>query len=206
MFGFRRIIMLYYTLADYKRQDSCPQQPGKDDSGCNLGSTLFLYKKIKISRIYYYKIEGDVYSETIVSGGGGGGSSVGGAIVGGLIAGEAGAIIASRKGVNPITSQTVLHDNRTVALYYYPDAESKKLEKLTLSKGAYETLFSLLPEKEYSFVLSAKNEKSNANRSVSSAKCPSTKEKLLELEGLLADALITQEEYSQKRSEILANL
>lgn len=57
--------------------------------------------------------EGNVHYTTEVRGGGGGGSSIKGAIVGGVIAGEAGAIIGSRKATDPITSSTKQIDDRT---------------------------------------------------------------------------------------------
>ena len=56
--------------------------------------------------------EGDVYYTTQVRGGGGGGSSIKGAVIGGMIAGEAGAIIGSRKPTESITSTTNKIDDR----------------------------------------------------------------------------------------------
>ena len=55
---------------------------------------------------------GEVHYTTQVHGGGGGGTSVKGAIIGGVLAGEAGAIIGSRKPVDPITSTTQRIDDR----------------------------------------------------------------------------------------------
>ena len=57
--------------------------------------------------------EGNVHYTTEVQGGGGGGSSIKGAVIGGVIAGEAGAIIGSRKSTDPITSSTKQIDDRT---------------------------------------------------------------------------------------------
>lgn len=88
--------------------------------------------------------------ETIISGGGGGGSSLGGAVVGALIAGPTGAIIGSRKSINPIHSKTVTHDEReTLIEFFY---EGKK-QYMFLDSQSYAALIKLIPEKEYSIVL-----------------------------------------------------
>jgi len=55
---------------------------------------------------------GEVHYTTQVHGGGGGGTSIKGAIIGGVLAGEAGAIIGSRKPTDPITSTTQKIDDR----------------------------------------------------------------------------------------------
>lgn len=77
-----------------------------------------IYKLIKIKKdaIVSVSQEGDVHYTTEVLGGGGGGSSIKGAIIGGVIAGEAGAIIGSRKSTDPITSTTKQIDDRTTKL------------------------------------------------------------------------------------------
>lgn len=74
-----------------------------------------IYKLISIkkSNIVSVSQEGDVHYTTEVHGGGGGGSSIKGAIIGGVIAGDAGAIIGSRKSTDPITSSTKQIDDRT---------------------------------------------------------------------------------------------
>ena len=59
---------------------------------------------------------GCVENRTVVTGGGGGGSSIKGAIVGGILAGEAGAIIGSRKTTNPITVTSGPSDGRRTIL------------------------------------------------------------------------------------------
>jgi hypothetical protein len=61
---------------------------------------------------------GNVYSDTKISGGG---PSIGGALVGGVIAGEAGAIVG---GTKKITSSTETHDARGVFLTAVSDAGS----------------------------------------------------------------------------------
>lgn len=77
-----------------------------------------LYRIISVSKsnIVNLSQEGDIHYTTEVSGGGGGGSSIKGAIIGGVIAGDAGAIIGSRKSTDPITSSTKQIDDRTTNL------------------------------------------------------------------------------------------
>ena len=67
---------------------------------------------IKIKDIANLSQEGSIHYTTSVQGGGGGGSSLKGAIRGGLIAGEIGAIIGSRKEVETITSSVSQVDDR----------------------------------------------------------------------------------------------
>lgn len=83
--------------------------------------------QITLKDIEYFISQGEIYRETRISGGGGGGSSLGGAVIGGVIAGEAGAIIGSRKAGTPITSRLVTHDEREVILYYYDYGVTKEL-------------------------------------------------------------------------------
>lgn len=76
------------------------------------------YKLVSINKKYIVSLsqEGNVHYTTEIHGGGGGGSSITGAIVGGIIAGEAGAIIGSRKEADPITSSTKQIDDRVTSL------------------------------------------------------------------------------------------
>jgi hypothetical protein len=60
--------------------------------------------------------EGNIHYTTDVSGGGGGGSSVKGAIIGGILAGDSGAIIGSRKSTAPISTTTQKIDDRATHL------------------------------------------------------------------------------------------
>ena len=77
-----------------------------------------VYKPIVIDskNIVELSQDGNVHYTTNIHGGGGGGSSIKGAIIGGLIAGEVGAIIGSRKPNEPITSSTSKIDDRETIL------------------------------------------------------------------------------------------
>ncbi len=76
------------------------------------------YKLFSINKKYVVSLsqEGNIHYTTEIHGGGGGGSSIKGALVGGIIAGEAGAIIGSRKETDPIVSSTKQIDDRVTSL------------------------------------------------------------------------------------------
>lgn len=70
------------------------------------------------------------------------GMNVKGAVIGGVLAGDAGMIIGSRP---QIQSKTETHDDRIVELKYYEDGA---LQTLTFKYDALEVFRSLFPEKE----------------------------------------------------------
>lgn len=159
-------------------------------------STLLWNTAILIQNIKYYQIEGEVYSETKVSGGGGGGSSLAGAVIGGVIAGGAGAIIGSRRDVEPITSKTIRHNNRCIVIHYCDGNDTAHMEVSRLSSEAYPILFSLLPQKEYKYVIS--------QQPVVSAL--SVTDKIRELAKLKDDGILTEEEFVAKKTEMLKQI
>lgn len=144
------------------------------------------HAKLDTDKIKYYTIQGDKYATTKIEGGG---SSLGKAVVGGAIAGGAGAVIASRKGVTSTTE--VVDDRRT--MIYYEDGNEKSI--IVLSSEAYDYLLSVLPDKEYSFVMSQQKEQESEKSS-----------SLFELEQLaeLRDkGILTEEEFTIKKKQIL---
>lgn len=112
--------------------------------------THFALGKLTIDNIDYYTTKGNVYSETKINGGGGGGVSIGGAILGNVIAGSVGAVIAGRKKVNEVTSENIVHDSRTTDIYYKMD---NKLYIVKLSFSDYDKLLHLIPKKSYEYKL-----------------------------------------------------
>jgi hypothetical protein len=96
------------------------------------------YLEIPISNISEYSIFGSVNHVSKVKGGG---SSIGGAIIGGLIAGDAGAVIGSRKAIK---SEIVKIDERIIKLIYL---KGKKKIILNLSISTLEALENLIPNK-----------------------------------------------------------
>ena len=146
---------------------------------------------------------------TRVSGGGGGGSSVGGAIVGGLIAGDAGAVIGSRKQTEAIKSEVVTHDSRKTIIRYYKD---NQIFAITYSGfSVYEYLLTKIPEKDLLTIQLNANKNSTSVKQVEESKKVVTvagniKEKLETIKNLYDSGLITEEEYAKKKDDILSKI
>ncbi|MDE5830858.1 MAG: hypothetical protein K2H53_04270 [Clostridia bacterium] len=96
-----------------------------------------------IDDIKYYRQTGEETERQYISGGGGGGSSIGGAVVGGLVAGNVGAIIGSRKKTDEIKTTYKKVDNRRTIITL---KDGRELDK---SMSIYELLLRYVPEKDY---------------------------------------------------------
>lgn len=125
-----------------------------DALNCNSldveGHVLF----IKYEDIKYYTKDGSIrYTTEIVDNGKD--ISVSGAVIGGILAGEAGAIIGSRKDANKPKSVAVRHDE--VHTYIYVDKGNEV--KLVDVKGNefYQLIMHQIPEKEYNYLLNQTN-------------------------------------------------
>lgn len=140
---------------------------------------------LDISKINYYTIQGDKYATTNIKGGG---SSLGKAVIGGAIAGGAGAIIASRE---EITSTTDFIDERKTMIYYQ---DGEEVSNIILSGEAYDYLLNVIPEKEYSFVISQQKEQESKHSSLSN---------LEQLADLRDKGILTEEEFTIKKKQIL---
>ena len=109
---------------------------------------------IKYEDIKYYTKDGSIrYTTEIVDNGKD--ISVSGAVIGGILAGEAGAIIGSRKDANKTKSVAVRHDE--VHTYIYVDKDNEV--KLVDVKGNefYQLIMHRIPEKEYNYLLNQTN-------------------------------------------------
>lgn len=134
---------------------------GKDILFCpdsiNCGTSINIEDNImfiKYNSIKYYTKDGIInYTNEIIDDGKN--ISISGAIVGGIIAGEAGAVIGSRKDMNKIKNVTVEHDD----VYTYIYCEKNDEVKLVEIKGNefYQRILHLMPEKEYHYVLNKNN-------------------------------------------------
>lgn len=144
--------------------------------------------QIKKSNIEYYKISGDKRAETRVQTNNTG-VNVKGAVVGGLIAGEAGAIIGSQHNRNNVYSTTHHFDERYVELFY---RNADVTDKLKLSITAYSLLEKWFPDKEYGYVISHP-----ANNRTDPF------EEIKKYKDLLDTGIITQEEFDKKKKELL---
>lgn len=134
---------------------------GKDILFCpdsiNCGNPINIEDNIifiKHNSIKYYTKDGTInYTNEIIDDGKN--ISISGAMVGGIIAGEAGAVIGSRKDMNKIKNVTVEHDG----VYTYIYCEKNDEVKLVEIKGNefYQRILHLMPEKEYHYVLNKNN-------------------------------------------------
>lgn len=151
--------------------------------------------RIKVDDIKYFRLIGDKYVTTEVSGGGGGGSSIKGAIIGGLIAGEAGAIIGSRKEVAEVKSNSVIHDEQSVLLY---DKSLKQV--LKFNADIYKIFLKLIPEKEYDVVVQ------NNDSDDKTSNQGDNFEAIKKLKDLYEQGILSSEEYETKKKELLSRI
>lgn len=163
------------------------------------------YISIPIENILYFMSSGEKYVTTNVYGGGGtvGGSSTKGAIAGGILAGNTGAVIGSRKEtvINSVRSETQIHDEKMTILKYRN--KSGELKDIIAKHGHemfYNVLKDMIPEKEYAYCL-AQSRKNSADSNSEDAV-----EKLSKLKTLHEKKLITKEEYDEKRREVLEKI
>ena len=108
---------------------------------------------IPVNDILYYKPEGEIRYEQLISSGKGSGINYGGAVIGGLLFGGAGAIIGSNKnqGSQQIQSKTVTYDTRIITLIFRKDND---IYKISFSRNASLAFDWLIPEKQYDYVIS----------------------------------------------------
>ena len=123
----------------------------KDNKLCLLNTDSCEGLDILIDEIKYYRLIGQKYITTEITGGGG--TSIKGAVIGGLIAGEVGAIVGSRKAVDEVKGTSTVHDEQVVLLY------SNDLEYvMSFNSSAYGIFTKLIPEKEYGVVVQTSSE------------------------------------------------
>lgn len=171
-------------------------------------SERFLIHKycIPIKDIEYFLLDGDIYTSTAISGGGGtvGGTSTKGAIIGGVLGGDAGAVIGSRKEsvINEIHSNTIVHDEKYIIIKYRDLSNS--LQEIRINKGyseVYDILKILIPEKEYTYMIKSIGEHQNNVNDKNDVT-----ERLSKLKELYENNLISEKEYIDKRNEIISML
>lgn len=117
----------------------------------NVANSIIL---IKYDNIKYFTKDGTIsYTNEIIDNGKN--ISVSGAVIGGLIAGEAGVIIGSRKDMNKIENVIVKHDEIYTYIYFERDNEIKLVE--IKGNEFYQRILHLMPEKEYYYLLNKNN-------------------------------------------------
>lgn len=159
------------------------------------------YSCIPVSNIQCFSAEGDVQYTTRISGGGGGGSTITGAIVGGLLAGETGAIVGSRKKVAEIKSESITHDSRNTLIRYY-----RENELLTISYDGFDVynyLLKKMPEKD---LLSMQLKGTDKQKEAAGTNLSDIEEKMLTIKRLYEAGLISKEEFEEKRTELLTQI
>ena len=154
---------------------------------------------IRVSQVEYFSKSGEIFRENKISGGGGGGSSIGGAVAGGLIAGDTGAIIGSRKKINQIKSELITHDTRETFLNYF---DGNERQTLYFDNNAFQTFNDLIPEKEFSIVSAIKSSEIIKNQ-VNVNSQSSVTDLLRELAKLRDDGIVTENEFNEKKKQLL---
>ncbi len=163
---------------------------------CFLGMTRFKLFRIPLEQIKYYRLIGEKYYTTDVSGGGGGGSSLKGAVIGGLIAGGTGAVIGSRKGINEVQSSSEVHDEQQLLLYFKNDDQVVHMDA-----SMFDVFTELIPDKDYDIVAAeTKSEQNNDDVEDINIKL------LKQLASLHDNGILTDEEYDSKKAELLSRL
>lgn len=162
--------------------------------------SISLIRSVKLDRIKYYRLVGEAFVKTNVSGGGGtgGGSSLKGAVIGGLVAGGAGAIIGSRQEINikEVKTTTSIEDNRYVLLY---DKDSD--EVIQFDYKTYEIFLKLIPELEYNTVMN--------ETSFKATEAPLKDDQfevLQKLSDLHIQGILSDSEFETKKQEILSRI
>lgn len=178
-----------------------PSSPPNTDTPSNI-SKIILYK-IPINKIEYYATRGEIVHENKITGGGGGGSSVSGAIVGGVIAGGAGAVIGSRKKTDPIKSELIIHDNRETFLNFFDDNNVK--HSMFFDFKDYYTFNELIPEKAFEIVNTIKTN-NILNKVINESKPVNISDQIRELAKLKDEGLLTEEEFTEKKKELLEKI
>lgn len=190
----------YYWLKDKKlflfpqKEDFIRLQVSANNSAKYCEENVKL-TSINISDIIYFKSVGDIsYTTSIESTG----TNVKGAVIGAAIAGDAGAVIGSRP---QIKSKMEKIDNRNVELKYKDDGAIKTLR---FAYAALDIFRDIFPEKEYEYAefkpesLDEKDSKTVINSTL--------EEKFEKLRNLKNAGLITEEEFSDKKKELLKQL
>lgn len=147
--------------------------------------------RIPKDEIKHYQISGQERSEVKVQSTDDG-INVKGAIVGGILAGDAGAVIGSQHNKGRIYSNTEHFDERYVELFYSRNGQTSKLK---LSITAYPLLEQWYPDKEYSYVLSTAPQVSTSNGDKF--------DEVKKYKDLLDSGIISEAEFEAKKKELL---
>lgn len=184
----------------WKQDDNLCFFPTTPDAADNSSIDNIKKTIIPIKAIECFSTKGEIFRENKISGGGGGGSSIKGAVIGSMIAGDVGAVIGSRKGVNEIKSELITHDTRETVLDYFSDGMNK--QSLSFTYEAFAALKDLIPEKEYAIVNSIKSSQI-INKQFIPSEMKNVTDQIRELAKLKEEGLITEQEFAEKKKQLL---
>lgn len=169
-------------------------------------------EKLALDDIVMFRAEGSVSTSTEVSGG----VNLSGAIMGGILAGDAGAIIGSHAGTN-IQSKTVKHDNRKLYLYCRENGQVRIRQIVCLDfDAALAALKRLIPQKDEAYLAASGSAAAVRQMSKPEADVPQPEarvqqvsstedsvQQLLALKKLLDAQILTAEEFEAKKKQLL---
>lgn len=132
----------YYCWVENKYLCFFPCPPTRENYVSFIGQSA-AEKSLLIENIAMFYYEGELYREHKISGGG---ADLEGAIVGGMLAGTAGAIVGGRE---QVSSRLIEHDTRYVELLLFSTGTERTI---SFSHNSYHVLLRLIPEKEKNVV------------------------------------------------------
>lgn len=164
----------------------------KENKLCFCNTSTYQGIKISLDVVKYYRLIGQKYVTTEISGGGG--LSIKGAIIGGLIAGNVGTVIGSRKAVDEVKGTSSVNDEQVVLLY-----NTDLSQVLQFNSKAYKVFTELIPELDYEVV----DTTSTDAKQTTSVHVKSSTDTVRKLKKLLDEGLVSNEEFEKKRKELL---
>jgi len=174
-------------------------------SGSMLDEHLRLFytcTQIPIESINSFFPSGDLYQEHKISGGGDGGRDVAGALAGYFVAGPLGMLIGGRRKTEAIKSKLITHDTRKTIISYYQDEEEYWV---ALENDDYRVLDDLIPEKNYDFVIEVKRQGLKQKLAGVDTSYEIT-EQIKALAKLKDEGILTEDEFMEKKKELLAKI
>lgn len=199
-------VTLDWEKVSYDNWDSYYKAFQEIEEEMKRGKPLVSVTTIPKADILYYAAKGSVQYTTSVSGGEttatGGGVNAGNAFVGGVLFGDAGAVIGSRLGTevrvktDPIQTHTHRHDERVVELYYRTGGTT------TVKTFDYfwrKAFLQIMPEKDYELMQAKAVKQSLTEQDEEEHRIQQIKQ----YKELMDSGVLTPEEFEAKKKQIL---
>ncbi len=168
-------------------------------ASCKPDVSILKLISISVDSILYFEEVGELRKHTKVSGGG---TSLKGALVGYAIAGDIGALIGSR---SSIETEIVSEDDRRIELIYKNQDEN--ICNLEFTHDAYHVLKKLIPSKEFRRIIrSNMSQEANESNNLDNQDFENVKKRLKQLNELQNEGLISEEEFLERKNDILNSL